>query len=198
MIQEAIAAVRAQDFEDWELLVADGGSEPVRDLMPNDPRIRYTHSDGPNRINEAMRAARGQVFNICADDDLMRPGTLRHVDKAIGEGMWLYGRVQAFPSGVVMGLPWDPQFFQKANFVPCPAVFWKREAAAVVGEFDLSVPMAADWDYWLRLAARWTPVYTPRVLADYRIHPGQDTARVAAVAVNATAVRQRIAEGYYV
>jgi hypothetical protein len=68
---------------------------------------------------------------------------------------------------------------------------------AEIGLFDVDL-LAADWDYALRLGARWTPVFLPHVLVDYRQHPGQATAvHSAQIAADAAEIRARVARGYY-
>ena len=70
MILEAIAGIMAQDFQDWELLVEDGG-ESVEGILPRDPRIKYYPQIDPldRRGDMVMRLARGELLNYHADDD---------------------------------------------------------------------------------------------------------------------------------
>lgn len=198
MIAEAVAALKAQDFEDWELIIKDGGEHPVRDYVGQDPRIRYEYCpEHPERPNKALAEATGEILNFHADDDLLRPGALRLVSEAIGDTMWMYGQIQFSKSHWVMGCPWDRQRLLRQNYIPCPAVFWRREASEAIGPFDASVA-AADWDYWLRLGARWDPVFLPRILVTYREHPLQDTiVRAEQLGRDTRLIQQRAAEGYY-
>jgi glycosyltransferase involved in cell wall biosynthesis len=72
----------AQDWEHRELIVVDDGTEPVGDLLPEDPRIRYVrldrrHSLGAKR-NLACQAARGDVIVHWDDDDWSAPTRLTY------------------------------------------------------------------------------------------------------------------------
>ena len=72
----------AQDWPHRELLVVDDGAEPVGDLLPEDPRIRYVrlerrHSLGAKR-NLACQAARGDVIVHWDDDDWSAPHRLTY------------------------------------------------------------------------------------------------------------------------
>lgn len=180
MLLEAIAALRAQDFTDWELLIEDGG-ESIKHLLPDDSRIWYERQLDPQdkRGNAVLMKAQGEILNFHADDDTLTPGALRHVHNSIGEHRWMYGRVN-YGTTHIMGEPWDRERFKTVNFVPAPAVFWIREARNVVGGWDMNNPRSHDWDYWQRLGAHWEPLYTERVLANYRVHPGMATKTMSA------------------
>ncbi len=58
--------------------MADG--EPVRDLMPNDPRIRLVETEGKPAIGEkrnfACERAQGEIILHWDDDDFSAPGRL--------------------------------------------------------------------------------------------------------------------------
>ncbi len=63
------------------------------------------------------------------------------------------------------------------NFIAVPAPLFEREAALRGGGLDETLWYTADWDFWLRLAAKGTTVYHPEVLAAFRVHPLSQTAR---------------------
>lgn len=74
----AIACFLAQDYPHLELVIVDDGTDAVRDLVPDDPRIVYTHSTrrlsvGAKR-NLACERARGE-FIVHWDDDDWYPAT---------------------------------------------------------------------------------------------------------------------------
>ena len=59
----AIDCYRAQTYQHRELVILDDGTDPIADLVPDDPTIRYIRltgrlSTGAKR-NSACRAARG-------------------------------------------------------------------------------------------------------------------------------------------
>lgn len=196
-IVRAIGAILSQDFDDWELLVMDGG-EPVRALIPTDGRIRYYHMPAHvHRANVGFRYAKGDVLSFQADDDELLPGALAHVARTIDGNEWLIGKMRV--NGSICGGAWNPDFLRSVgNDIPLPATFWTRQAYETVGEFDPSLPFTADYDYWMRLGARYTPATTDQVLVEYGVHPGQDsTINHAAMLASSQALRQRAAEGYY-
>ncbi len=78
----AVRTFLAQDWSARELVIVDDGSEPIADLLPEDPRIRYVrldrrHSIGAKR-NLACQAARGEVIVHWDDDDWSSPQRLTY------------------------------------------------------------------------------------------------------------------------
>ncbi len=64
-----------QAYEPRELIVVDDGDDPVADLMPQDPRVRYVRLDRRHTVgakrNSACRLARGELIVHWDDDDWM-------------------------------------------------------------------------------------------------------------------------------
>jgi glycosyltransferase involved in cell wall biosynthesis len=85
-----------QSYPERELVVVDDGPEPVRDLLPDDPRIRYLRLDrrlsiGEKR-NRAAEAARGALLAHWDDDDWSGPDRLsRQVNRLLASGADLCG-----------------------------------------------------------------------------------------------------------
>ena len=53
-VAQAIVYFLRQDYPNRELIIVDDGTDPVADLIPDDPRIRYLHQ-------EHTQHARGQT-----------------------------------------------------------------------------------------------------------------------------------------
>jgi hypothetical protein len=73
MVGQAVACFLAQDYPNRELLVVDDGRDPIGDLLPQAPNIRYLRlnarlSIGAKR-NLACQQATGQVIAHFDDDD---------------------------------------------------------------------------------------------------------------------------------
>jgi hypothetical protein len=83
----AIAAFLAQDCDGAELVILDDGADPVADLVPDDPRIRYVREtqrrplgDKRNRLCEL---ARGEILLHWDDDDWHAPDRIARQVAAI-------------------------------------------------------------------------------------------------------------------
>lgn len=92
------AHIAAQDVSGdlWEVVLFDDGRDPVRDLVPDDPRFRYEHL--PQRIslgakrNLLCEAARGEVLLHMDDDDWQSPTRVSTALAAIDAGAQVVGR----------------------------------------------------------------------------------------------------------
>ena len=88
MLPRAIRSVRAQTFQDWELLVVDdaGGDrtwQVMRAWAKKDSRIRIfrqAHGGGFRAYATAFRRARGRYIALLNDDDAYLP---RHVERRV-------------------------------------------------------------------------------------------------------------------
>lgn len=79
-VPAAIAQFLAQGRDDAELVILDDGADPVADLIPGDPRIRYFREEerrvlGDKR-NRLCELARGEIIAHWDDDDWYAPDRL--------------------------------------------------------------------------------------------------------------------------
>lgn len=84
-LPETIASVTAQSFQSFEIiLVDDGSSEPVRQSLPAEPRLRFLHQKNAGTSvarNLALANAKGDLIAFLDHDDLWKPEKLeRQVD----------------------------------------------------------------------------------------------------------------------
>ena len=81
-VPHAIRYFLRQDYPQRELLIVDDGTDAVKDLVPEDPRIRYLHFDRKRTIgakrNLACQEAQGEIIVHWDDDDWTAPWRLRY------------------------------------------------------------------------------------------------------------------------
>jgi glycosyltransferase involved in cell wall biosynthesis/GT2 family glycosyltransferase len=79
-VAQAVLCFRRQDYAARELVVVDDGEDPVEDLLPDDPRIRYVRLDRPMLLGEKRNLcnelARGDLLAHWDDDDWSAPDRL--------------------------------------------------------------------------------------------------------------------------
>lgn len=114
LLAQAIATVRAQDEESWEIIVSDNASvDDVKGLVEglDDPRIRYLVSDTPLPVtanwNRAADAATGRWVVMLGDDDGLTAGYMRAMREAcaaLGDPDLIYhGAYHFLAPGVIPG-----------------------------------------------------------------------------------------------
>jgi glycosyltransferase involved in cell wall biosynthesis len=64
------------------------------------------------------------------------------------------------------------------NWISCPAVVVKRAAYEYAGRYNPAYTYALDWEMWLRLASRYPIIYSPEILASFRVQGESETSRL--------------------
>lgn len=100
-VPRAIEYFMRQDYPERELVIVDDGDDPVADLVPDDPRIRYLRHERRLRLgakrNLACSEARGEILVHWDDDDWHAPWRLSYQVRALRErGVELCGLDRLF------------------------------------------------------------------------------------------------------
>ncbi|MCU0721656.1 MAG: hypothetical protein MUC83_18240 [Pirellula sp.] len=59
----------------------------------------------------------------------------------------------------------------------------RRDVYEELGGYRSDLRFALDWEMWVRIAAHYAVWYDPKVLAIYRRHAGNETARLAKIGI---------------
>jgi glycosyltransferase involved in cell wall biosynthesis len=181
-LDEAVASVLVQTFQDFEILVVDDGSteaETVNMLQGYArPKSRVIHTDNQGLSmarNNGIREAIGDYILPLDADDKIGPGYLedavRILDRHPEIGI-VYCEASYFG---VKGEHWDlPEYSLEKilnhNVIFCTSFFRKEDWTAVGGYNVNMVYGWEDWDFWLSLIHRGRKVYRiPRVHFFYRL-----------------------------
>lgn len=177
-LQAAVRSVFVQTLEDWELIVADDGSEePTREYLRalasnNEGRVRVlylAHSGNPPVArNAALREARGEYIAFLDSDDLWLPRKLEMQIASLGENptrQWSYTRSELvdssgrpLPGGRGLRYPerkdgWIAESLLRGEAaVTQSSVVVRREAVVRVGGYPEDLPICGDYELYLRLA----------------------------------------------
>jgi glycosyltransferase involved in cell wall biosynthesis len=185
-LREAVESVFRQTFASWECLVVDDGSsdgtpEIAGELALADRRVRTIRRDpggshGAAR-NAGLAAARGDLVAFLDDDDRWLPEKLalqiRILEQDL-EAAMLFGRVELFgdaegvwPRRLALTRPTVRELLA-SNFVPVSTVVARRSAVERAGGFDANLPVAEDYDLWIRIALTSPLRGDDAVVARYR------------------------------
>jgi glycosyltransferase involved in cell wall biosynthesis len=194
-VGEAVRSVLAQSLPDFELIVVDDGSDddtPAVIEAVRDPRIRFFRNERnvgiPAAHNFALPQARGEYVAFLDSDDVMvarrlewqvayldsQPhvtavgGTCRHMDES-GRPYGRPIRYAARPEHVAVLLLFRIEVWKGS--------VTGRTAALRQYGFDTRVPLADDYDLWVRMSAAGERLANlPQVVGYYRRHAQQTTA----------------------
>lgn len=184
-IGEALDSVAAQDYEDYELVVMDGGStdgtvEIIRGCEAEfSGRLRWCSEPDEglyDAMNKGLRAARGRYIAYLGADDRLAPGALALVDMVVREHEGpdlVAGAVRVF-GGASEWVEKPRSFADRRLPKRAPArhqsLFVCRDLIERVGGFDGRYRVAADYDLYLRLhEAGAREVLVPDVLSEFRL-----------------------------
>lgn len=190
-LRAAVESVFAQSYADWELVIADDGSDEetrgyLRSLASSRVRtLLLPHRGNPSLVrNVAVRAARGRYLAFLDSDDLWAPTKLTRQIDALGDGAsggWSYTGCDLIdPSGRRLAIDtrstpgptgwiFEPVLRLQVS-ISMATVVAERELIEAIGAFD-EQQLFAEWqDLCLRLALRSEAVALPEVLCSVRLH----------------------------
>ncbi|MGF1478662.1 MAG: glycosyltransferase family 2 protein [Cyanophyceae cyanobacterium] len=208
-IAETIESVQQQTVSDFEIVVIDDGS---RDRTPEvlasiaEPRLRLFQEENggvATARNRGFARATGEFIAFLDADDLWTPNKLEQQLAALQRRSeagvaysWTYyidHQSQALYPG--MQPLYEGNIYAElllANILANgsnPLI--RRVAIERVGGFDPALSAAADWDFYLRLAAQFPFVVVPEYQVLYRQSAGSMSAKVEAMKAEILFVLER-------
>ena len=190
-IKETLQSILNQAYSNTECIVVDGGSnDGTLDILRRYEGQIMWMSEGDrgqsDAINKGLKLASGDIISyICADDvyegDCFRK--VAHFFDKSPDVMWVCGKCKIVDeNGLEIRRPitWYKNFWQRRysynkllimDFIPQPAVFWRKDLVNEIGFFDVNEHLAMDYEYWLRVAAKHNPGFIDDYLARFRVHP---------------------------
>jgi glycosyltransferase involved in cell wall biosynthesis len=192
-LRPAVDSVFAQTYDDWELVIADDGSEEKTRAYLSSlavlPRVKVLwlpHSGNPGAVrNAALREARGEYIAFLDSDDLWMPSKLEIQMGTLRAGPcrhWSYTAINHINHAgaqinAALSASWvyyEGNIFQdlltlKAG-VAMPTVIVSRQILEQVGGFDEYQGQHEDYHLWLRLAMQCEVGVIRQPLASVRCH----------------------------
>lgn len=198
-IHDTIGSVLRQTMPDFEILVIDDGSTDgtlaVLDGI-SDQRLRrmsFANAGLAAARNRGIEHSRGEFLSFLDADDLWTPEKLEAQLAALrsrpeaglayswtafidDEGRYLFAKEpQHFEGDVYADLLRECFIASGSN------VLIRRRCVDSVGSFDARFPAVEDWEYWLRVAARWPFVVVRRYQILYRLSAKSMSSDVPAI-----------------
>ncbi len=167
-IAQAIKSCMAQTFDNLEIIVVDDASEDrcaeiADELAKKDKRIQIIqHPENrgvATAFNTGFNAAKGKYFTRLAQDDLFKPGAVRHMVEALEANTdtdMVYADMEYIDEhGSVTGLfhakPPNEALHGCSSIGLCwmfRRTVWEREASG----FDPAFDQIEDFEFWMRAA----------------------------------------------
>jgi glycosyltransferase involved in cell wall biosynthesis len=196
-LETSLESIRAQSFQDFELIVTDDCSHDESPTLiahwlaryyPSARFIRHARNAGLCKtLNEALSHARGCYISMIATDDTWEPTKLARqfaaIEACASEVAMVYSDAfqmdeqgrrleKSFMKarGIADAPPSGDVFSRLAdgNFVPAMATLIRLDALRAVGGYDEDLTYE-DFDMWPRLASQYRFEFCPGKLANYRL-----------------------------
>ena len=190
-IRATLESVLSQGYPGLDYRVQDGGSTDgtlavLREYEPRVPFVSEKDRGQADAINRGLSKATGEVLGYLNSDDVLLPGALAAVGEAFASDpdlVFVWGRASYLDEAGRVISPYlvRPDAMERladACFIAQPAAFFRRRLWGEIGPFDESLHHTLDYDYWLRIAARYPRSkmhFLDRELAGCRMHAGAKT-----------------------
>jgi glycosyltransferase involved in cell wall biosynthesis len=186
-LPDTIDSIQRQTFQDFELIVIDDGStdgtlEWVRSVR--DRRLHvFSYPNGGLSVarNRGIERSQGEFISFIDSDDLWTPDKLALQLQALRQqpeaalayswtalvdeqGDFLFAKDASYCEGDVYA-----ELLRHCFVASGSNMLVRKSCALAVGGFDTAVPAAGDWQFCLRVAARWRFAVVPRYQILYRI-----------------------------
>jgi glycosyltransferase involved in cell wall biosynthesis len=174
IVKEAIDSVLKQDFDDYELIVVDDGSDDntpaILRAYGNKVIILHQPNKGVSAArNRGIAAASGRLIAFLDSDDLWLPRKLSaqvkffkdHSEAVVNQTQehWIRNGRRVNPKK--KHHKFSGMIFERSLalcLVSPSAVMIKKSLFGTVGVFDEHLPACEDYDLWLRISCRY-PVH---------------------------------------
>jgi len=191
MLKEAVDSVLAQDFEDFELIVVDDGSndKTAEEIKRYGGRVKlFQHSENRGvsaARNKGISHARGKYIAFLDADDLWVKGKLKiqvnflddnpHYPLCYTDEIWIRKGKRVNPK--IKHAKYSGWIFEKCLplcIISPSSAMMRKTLYSKVGLFDEALPVCEDYDFWLRTSARFPIFFINRKLIIKRGgHPDQ-------------------------
>ena len=186
IVSKAIKSVLSQSYGNYELIIVDDGSkdgldEVVRPYLSQ--KVFYhtiAHGGVSGARNYALKHAHGEYIAYLDSDNVWHPEYLLTMGEALNRdnppGRVAYCRCNVYKIDntnsvlrfdSVRGENFNFKSLLSGNYIDLNTLVHAKECIDRVGFFDENLRRLVDWDYIVRLTAKFEPVFVPQVLVDY-------------------------------
>ncbi|MBL6621960.1 MAG: glycosyltransferase [Rickettsiales bacterium] len=183
IINKAIKSVLEQSYNNIELIIIDDGSidnsyEYLKDKYQQEKRIillKITHSGVSAARNKAIKIAKGKWIAFLDSDDFFHLDKISKQIKYLQENpnykichseeIWFKNQVRINPKKKHLKIGGD--IFKRSVelcSISISTVIIHQDIIEDIGLFDENLPACEDYDYWLRVTAKYKTLFLPEYL----------------------------------
>lgn len=166
-LAQSINSVTAQTYTDWELILVNDCStdislEIMHRFADKDARIRIIDNEHnlklPGALNRGFHEAKGKYLTWTSHDNRMEPTMLdefvnyldNNPDKGLVTACYAAFSLKTGEQLYEVHHP-DPQLHLPLFNCVCYAFMYRRDVLDTVGDYDTTLFLVEDYDYWVRI-----------------------------------------------
>lgn len=204
-LQETIDSVINQTYKNWEIVaINDGSTDKTEEILLEykNKGVPITYFRQKNKgfaaaRNKAIELSNGEWIAIIDHDDLCFPKRLEiqanHIQENLKAKLFFANTVHFDDDGNEIRRQFDQLNpceldLSKGNamnnllvhgcFVDTESVIFNKKAALSIGEFDTSYKYVVDYDFFLRMGARFDLFAGEELVSQWRVHKNQFTQKI--------------------
>lgn len=183
-LEKSIESIIRQTYTNWELIIVndcstDSTKRIAEDYAEKDKRIRVISNEKnmklPRSLNIGFQNAGGEYYTWTSDDNLYKENAIeimvKFLDSRLDYGMVYCDTILIDGNGEIIRenpLP-EPEQLILGNTVGA-CFLYRRQIAEKIGEYDASLFLAEDYEYWLRMSQYSKIKHISEGLYFYRCH----------------------------
>ncbi|MCR5504019.1 MAG: glycosyltransferase [Elusimicrobiaceae bacterium] len=166
-LAQSIDSVISQTYTGWELILVndcskDNSLDIMQDYAAHDSRILIINNEHnlklPGALNRGFREANGKYLTWTSHDNRMGPTMLEEFvnyldanpDKGLVTACYAAFSLKTGEQLYEVHHP-DPQLHLPLFNCVCYAFMYRREVLETVGDYDTTLFLVEDYDYWVRI-----------------------------------------------
>jgi glycosyltransferase involved in cell wall biosynthesis len=188
-LPSAVAAILNQSFKDFELIIVNDGSKDATEQFLatlTDPRIKVINRDNgglPSALNRGFADAGGEYRTWTSADNITGPTWLERLVYAldtappsVGFANSTFAIIDEHDRLVRIQRGATVRFDSvAAKNVGVTSFMYRTTVAQQVGDYDVDLNGAEDWDMWQRILEVSDAVHVDTLLYYYRLHSNSMT-----------------------
>lgn len=184
-LEQSIRSCLDQTYRNWELIIVDDAStddtaEKIAELSRGESRIQVTrhaiNQKLPAALNTGFARTKGAYLTWTSDDNQFRPLALAEMvafldaNPLVGLVYTDYSLINESGEETQQRQVAGSDQLYAINSVG-PSFMYRREVMEEVGDYAQDLFLAEDYDYWLRISAKFRLAALHKDVYRYRLHP---------------------------
>ena len=185
----SVESILSQTYQNWELIIVNDCStdetlEIAKAYQKKDTRVRVLSNEKnlklPRSLNVGFTEAKGEYFTWTSDDNMYMPEALSRLAQELdrdNDCVMVYSNmteIDADGKELSTGKRLSPEHIMTGNVFGA-SFLYRAKTAKQIGEYDVNLFLAEDYDYWMRIYCSGKIKHVDESLYYYRRHEGSLT-----------------------